>query len=447
MACPYGKQFDPNTGCELCKCNPCPLIKCANLCEKTGFAKDPNTGCDTCNCNPDPCPAADCSTIKCAYGFIYENGCNTCKCKQCPLTTCVNTNCSRGFANDPNTGCPTCNCNPDCTKFCQYGYDTRISNTGNVCDCACNANAAPCLTNCASYRKDIYGCQTCQCDVPIDLCPKILCSTLCKSYKVDDKGCPTCTCNSEPCSAVLCTDKCTYGFAADDRGCPSCNCIPCPAVNCSRFCKFGYKVDSSKGCPVCLCNDGPICKSIVCPLDCKYGAIEVNSCPVCSCLGEQKCDCSALPKPSTDKRLCADKVNYQYFTGDCARTPENKCYYVLSKCPIGIEVKVTGDVTTDDVKRIAETLKVPIEDVKVTPATNDKNEKVFRLWVSADALPADSKGEPVKKPEDVKNDVQSDLSSKNAVAFVISDSEPVTTPNASYQIIVSLIGILVVLLI
>jgi hypothetical protein len=120
----------------------------------------------------------------------------------------------------------------------------------------------------------------------------------------------------------------------------------------------------------------------------------------------------------------------------------------FSKCPIGIEVKITGDITTDDAKKIAETLKIPIEDVKVTPTTNDKGEKVFRLWVSADALPADSKGEPIKKPEDVKNDVQTDLSSKNAVAFVITDSsEPATTPNASYQIIVSLIGILVVLLI
>ena len=97
----------------------------------------------------------------------------------------------------------------------------------------------PPVSNCpGGVKKDSQGCETCECDGPVQ-CPTITCATTCPNgFKKDANGCDTCQCKTGPvaCPSVLCFPTCAHGSKSDENGCETCECLPPPADSCVGQC-------------------------------------------------------------------------------------------------------------------------------------------------------------------------------------------------------------------
>jgi len=392
----------------------------------------------------------NCPNLTCNNGYkVDSRGCKICECKECPLLTCPAIYCPNGVKYE--NGCPTCQCRP-CQNFCPDGY-TNTNGAPSTVDCKCHCKELVCQTNCTNnaYVYNQYGCKTCECKPDISVCPKIACNLFCEhGYKVDDKNCPTCECVVKPpvCPLVLCAFNCVYGFVVDRFGCQTCDCKPCPEVMCARFCPFGFK-KGNNGCPYCDCNPAPVCPTTSntgvvnsvaeCPLNCEKGLVTDSGCTYCKCNPVEPCTCGPVP---TDKPLiCPDNVNYQKYTNVCARDPAtNKCYYILTRCPIGISLTVAKELTEADFDAIKAKIGVTNSaDVTYTKTTNANGSVTYTIWVDKESLPKD------RSATDVNNDV--DESAKNidsgAHSYVLSDG----TPNTDFaNIVAPILGLIALVL-
>jgi hypothetical protein len=254
-----------------------------------------------------------------------------------------------------------------------------------------------------------------------------MCDLYCeKGYDLDANGCPTCKCIDDticPALACLFDVPCRYGTQKDARGCPSCQCEPCPLVLCARYCEFGYRNDPNTGCSTCECNEKPNClytaSDIFCPLKCANGFVEENGCPTCRCNDEKPCECG--PTPTDPPILCPDRATYQKYLDICARTVDNKCYYLLTRCPIGISVTTTKPLSEDDITAIRLKLGATnTDDITYEKKQNADGTYTYTVWVNRDGIPEG------KTVDDVNNDVGSKAreSDPNAVSFVLSDGTP-----------------------
>jgi hypothetical protein len=373
----------------------------------------------------------------CEFGLATDDkGCPTCGCKICSKPLCLIA-CPNGYYSGPD-GCPTCNCLPDCTNICPYGHDfsTSTSATADAAagvafagtSCRCQCPQVLCFAACPNgYVYDKYGCQTCECVPKYDKCPEVMCALYCeKGYVLDANGCPTCKCiDVTICPAVACLFDitCLYGTQIDERGCPTCKCEPCPAVKCARYCEYGYRNDPKTGCPTCECNEKLICpytaQDVFCPLKCANGFVSVNGCPTCGCNDQKPCECG--PTPIDSAILCPDRITYQKYLDICARTDDNKCYYVQTKCPIGISVTTTKPLTEDDL--IAIRIKLGATnagDVTWEKQTNSDGTFTYTVWVKKEGIPEG------RTADDVNNDVGTKAreSDPNAASYVLSDGTP-----------------------
>jgi len=140
-----------------------------------------------------------------------------------------------------------------------------------------------------------------------------------------------------------------------------------------------------------------------------------NGCATCCCEPEPKCNCTG--EAPTTKKLCADGKNYEYYNGKCARTSDNKCYWVQVKCPICVSVNVEGNLTDVDETKIKKKCKVPESDYnsEKDQECGDKKRKCHKIYISDEVISNSS------SKEDVADNIQTSLKSKNCVAYIISN--------------------------
>jgi len=158
-----------------------------------------------------------------------------------------------------------------------------------------------------------------------------------------------------------------------------------------------------------------------------------DGCTDCKCNPVEPCKCD--PVPTTEPKLCLDKVTYSKYTGECRRTPDNKCYLVRIECPIGIEVTVKGTLTDAQFAEIKAKNGITNDaDVTVTKTTNADGTNTYTIFVKKEGLPEG------KTASDVNNDVSTEAkkTDPNAVSFVIQES----TPGNFGSLLVPLFGLL-----
>jgi len=448
VQCPYGRKVDSD-GCPTCTCNPCPdLANCNLQCPNNEYLVDPNTQCRKCACASSGCSTNTPCDLTCPNGFTVDaNGCKECKCKTtCPTLNCPAVACLHGRVF--KDGCETCDCLPYCQNQCPFGYDFNSGAVSNSLECKCYCKPLVCDRACANnaYIIDRYGCKTCECVVQ-DTCPKVMCDLYCEHGYVKDEatGCPKCECVQKPtiCPAVLCAENCIYGRTDDSTGCPSCQCKPCPEVLCARYCPFGYK-KGTNGCEYCDCNPAPTCATgsvnvaDVCPLNCQKGYVTDSGCTYCKCNPVEPCKCDST---NTDPAvLCADGLTYQKTTDICARTDDNKCYFVQTKCPIGIEIIINVKLTEDQIKAIAAKVGATnAADFSTKVVETSAGKFTYTIWVKKEGIPEG------KTANDVNSDVSTEAkkSDPDAVSYVLSDG---SVTQSFANVLVPFIGLIALVL-
>jgi len=178
------------------------------------------------------------------------------------------------------------------------------------------------------------------------------------------------------------------------------------------------------GCPICDCNPDPVCQTLSslvkteCPLDCEKGLITNTGCTECKCNPVEPCKCG--PQPTDRPVLCPDGVTFQKNTGIC----NDKCEWVLSRCPIGISVTLSKPLTEDEIMAIKAKIGITnADDVTFTKVDNNDGTVTYTMWVKKEGIPAG------KSADDVNNDVSSESkkSDPNAASYVLSDGTPMTS--------------------
>ncbi len=76
-------------------------------------------------------------------------------------------------------------------------------------------------------------------------------------FDKDENGCNIdcgrCVPKHRPCPAVRCSRYCPYGYKVDSRGCQTCEC-KCSSITCKIYCKYGHEIDPETKCPLCKCK-------------------------------------------------------------------------------------------------------------------------------------------------------------------------------------------------
>jgi hypothetical protein len=72
-------------------------------------------------------------------------------------------------------------------------------------------------------------------------------------FDKDENGCNIdcgrCVPKHRPCPAVRCSRYCPYGYKVDSRGYQTCEC-KCPSITCKIYCKYGHEIDPETKCPL-----------------------------------------------------------------------------------------------------------------------------------------------------------------------------------------------------
>jgi hypothetical protein len=144
--CPYGNKVDPNTGCQLCACNPPPAA-----------------------CTKDDCgslPPADYS-VKCEDGKVLYPTCDRqsagmcgwtfpkCPPPVCPAIDCLNA-CPNGNRVDAK-GCQTCQCNEPVA--CSTLGDWKSCTADARCQWLQPGCGTPALSTPGCFAREDVGCQ------------------------------------------------------------------------------------------------------------------------------------------------------------------------------------------------------------------------------------------------------------------------------------------------
>jgi hypothetical protein len=383
--------------------------------------------------------------LTCSNNLPYQidsNGCKLCKCRECVPPVCPSTTTcplTQRFLKD---GCPGCECIPGCTNYCEngYAYATGVGSNTAVVDCKCKCLEKDCPTCPGEYKYDQFGCQTCDCLPVYNGCAKVVCNISCDyGYVVDDKNCPTCKCIDKPvCPTVVCAaDKCAYGCIVDANKCPTSECLTCKPVECPRWCEFGFRKNIINGCPICECNDKPVCENVVagCPFTCEFGLTNVSGCTECKCNNEKPCECP--PVPAEEPKLCLDKVSYSKYTGGCRSTADNKCFLVRVECPIGIEVGIKGTFTEAQIAEILAKIGVTNEDdVSITKTPIDDGTNKYTFFIKKEGIAEGVSADDVNKEVDTQAKTVDD----KAVSYVLQENTQ--TPGNFGSLLVPLFGLL-----